>query len=337
VTAFSQLVQPSTLSPSAEEPPCALIVDTRSERADRIAVALAEEGLTVAIISEPDDLLQAAMALRPDIILCALEPLRFSAIELCDEVKSRQIGIRSCFVVTVDDDLDEEAAAAILFAGADDLITRADSRPSELRARVRGQLRHKRALDSLRRVRIERDALRQRASTDPLTGLWNRRGLDTVLAGHLHALQPFVVAFVDIDHFKLINDRYGHGMGDAVLVRLAEDLNANVRPEDAVARLGGEEFVIVLFGLGLDNGLLAAERLRRAVSCTPMEGGPAEVTVSIGIAGFDPSAPVDSDELLRRADLALYAAKRGGRDRTIVWPLPEGSMNSKEESVSHGA
>lgn len=317
----SYAAAPSTLAPSDEEAPCALIVDPRSERADRVASTLADEGITMAVVTDPDEAVQAVLALRPDIVLCALDPERFSAIELCDDVKSRQVGTRACFVVLAGGDIDERAAAAILFAGADDLIARADARPTELRARVRAQLRHKRALDALRRVRLERDALRQRASTDPLTGLWNRRGLDAVLAGHVRAHQAFVIAFVDVDHFKSINDRFGHAVGDLVLVRIADDLNANLRPEDAVARIGGEEFVVVLFGLGIENGQLAAERLRRAIGSSPVPDGPASVTVSIGIAAYDPVAPIDPEEVMRRADQALYAAKRGGRDRTVAWPF----------------
>ncbi|GAB2511579.1 GGDEF domain-containing protein [Lysobacter humi (ex Lee et al. 2017)] len=164
--------------------------------------------------------------------------------------------------------------------------------------------------------------LRRQASTDELTGLLSRRALHERAArwqaGVLEAGRAPCVALVDVDHFKRINDTYGHEAGDAVLRGLARRMRREQRAGDRVARYGGEEFLLLLDAASIAEAAAAAERLRAAVADAPFEAGDRAlpVTASLGLAAW----PADTDfaRAVGRADAALYAAKRGGRDRVVV-------------------
>lgn len=175
------------------------------------------------------------------------------------------------------------------------------------------------ALLTLRYVR----RLRELTLHDPLTGLLNRRALDTELQREWSRLQrdgaPFALLALDLDHFKRVNDRHGHLVGDEVLAQTAQRLRDTVRGSDLVARTGGEEFVVLMPGIDDAGARMAAERLRAAVAGTPfaVSAGPLPLSVSVGVATVcqPGSGPRDA---LQRADRALYAAKEGGRDRVVM-------------------
>jgi diguanylate cyclase (GGDEF)-like protein len=173
------------------------------------------------------------------------------------------------------------------------------------------------ALMCFERMRIE---LHRVATTDALTGLPNRRTISEHATQSFTQAkaraQPFSVAVIDIDHFKRINDRYGHDAGDHVLQRVAQTLSEHARGKQLVGRQGGEEFVALLEDANAPDSATAAERLREAVAAaTPLIGGnPESVTVSIGVATMN-EGDASFDDLLRRADRALYAAKDAGRNR----------------------
>jgi diguanylate cyclase (GGDEF)-like protein len=159
------------------------------------------------------------------------------------------------------------------------------------------------------------------AETDSLTGQPNRRALDELLKQQVkvaqHAGRVFSVLLLDIDHFKLVNDTHGHGVGDDTLRAFAQRVREHLRQGDTCARYGGEEFVVVLPGTTLVAALEVAERLRRGVAGAPLVSVPlVRATVSIGAAqhGADETA----EQLLARADSAVYAAKRGGRNQVRV-------------------
>ena len=168
------------------------------------------------------------------------------------------------------------------------------------------------AFDSAR----QRDTLREQARTDGLTGLLNHRAchetLSEELAGAAQAEQPLSVVVLDLDHFKSINDVYGHAEGDKVLKEVAARLRAAVRAGDTVARLGGEEFALILPGVDGDGAAEAAERARAAIAAVQVSG--AALTGSAGVAAF-PEDAHDAARLLELADGALYLAKRSGRDQ----------------------
>ena len=163
--------------------------------------------------------------------------------------------------------------------------------------------------------------LERLATTDALTGLHNRRylqrSLDFELARAQRAEHPFCLLMMDIDHFKRVNDTWGHAVGDRVLVRVAEILQEKLRTTDLRARWGGEEFVALLLDSDREAGLHTAEKIRAVVEDTPIDAGldePVRVTISIGVACF-PDDGVEERKLFSHADSALYRAKEGGRNR----------------------
>jgi diguanylate cyclase (GGDEF)-like protein len=175
-----------------------------------------------------------------------------------------------------------------------------------------------RALENRNQALVGR--LADEARTDPLTGLLNRRGLGEHAAVEIararRAGSLVAAACFDLDHFKGINDRWGHETGDRVLAGLGRLLMREARDIDIVARAGGEEFVVVLPGADLDGVSAFAERIRAALAAETSEDLPA-VHVSAGVVSR--VAPEDLASLLQQADAALYAAKRAGRDRTMPW------------------
>lgn len=155
--------------------------------------------------------------------------------------------------------------------------------------------------------------LRRLAETDSLTGLLNRHALEHVLPDE--SADPVAVVMLDVDHFKDVNDRYGHATGDVVLADIARALRNAVRLEDHVVRYGGEEFLLVLPSVSPDAALDTAERVRAAVS-ESVHVGDERITISAGVAHRLPDERRDA--LVARADVALYEAKRLGRDRTVA-------------------
>lgn len=170
------------------------------------------------------------------------------------------------------------------------------------------------------------EQIRQLATHDDLTGLLNRRAmLDRMqLEQHrsLRSGSPLLIAQLDIDHFKAVNDTHGHAAGDLVLQRFADTVRRNVRDTDVLARWGGEEFVLLLCDTPTADAVTLMERLRQAVQAmqvpVPQGDGPITVTVSIGLARHAPADPLAGT--LERADQALYAAKAGGRNRVVPAP-----------------
>jgi diguanylate cyclase (GGDEF)-like protein len=164
-----------------------------------------------------------------------------------------------------------------------------------------------------------------RAQTDPLTNLANKRAIqDTIKRLHAHAARtgdPLSLIVVDLDHFKRINDTYGHDRGDEALAAAAEALTGTVRASDFVGRMGGEEFVVLLPATNADAATLVAEKLREAIRALRVTDLADGMTASFGVATF-PEHAVETDALLRLADRALYLAKKLGRDRVEMAPRP---------------
>lgn len=245
-------------------------------------------------------------------------------LQLLAELRSRAHG-RAAAVLAVTAAGDAAAQISALDLGADDVI---DGPPDtgELALRLRAQLRRKARADRLRRQ--VSDGLRL-AVTDPLTGLSNRRSALARLARLAKGGgSPLAIMVLDLDHFKQVNDSWGHGAGDAVLIEAARRLSAVLRAEDLVARLGGEEFLVAMPGTDGAAAGRAAERLRRTVEAQPFSLPGRDmslaVTVSIGVSisgaedetGTDMNGgPNRAETLLGMADRALYAAKAAGRNR----------------------
>jgi diguanylate cyclase (GGDEF)-like protein len=171
-------------------------------------------------------------------------------------------------------------------------------------------------------LRQKIDRLRADADLDALTGLANRRRFRSALRGELERWRrygtPCALLYIDIDHLKQINDRFGHPAGDMVIRQIAQTLSEVSRDNDTAARLGGEEFALLLAGIDVDRAAVAAERLREAIGRKRLEGV-GQVTVSIGLAGCPASANSERS-LYDASDSALYVAKNGGRDRVAIAP-----------------
>ena len=175
--------------------------------------------------------------------------------------------------------------------------------------------------------------LEAEARVDKLTGVLNRRGFDERAQVELERARregtPVAVVSLDIDYFKRVNDEWGHEVGDRVLVRLGAVLRAHTRGGDVVGRLGGEEFVTLLPGTDVAQAKAIAERVRAGFAADP---GPPRVTVSAGVTAA--IGPASIEELMQVADSALYAAKRGGRDRTVVNDQALASTSPVKNSMS---
>ena len=161
----------------------------------------------------------------------------------------------------------------------------------------------------------------QAAFSDALTGFHNRRWLDQtlprIIQRHVRASEPLCIAIMDVDHFKRVNDGFGHPAGDAVLMQVGQLVRANLRPTDFAARMGGEEFALIFPQTSMPGAIRAAERLREAIGSASFDhdGRPLpQVTVSLGLVALEGAA--DSLQLLAQADEALYRAKQSGRNRT---------------------
>jgi diguanylate cyclase (GGDEF)-like protein len=180
-------------------------------------------------------------------------------------------------------------------------------------------------IDLLLRVHRDEQEMRRLASYDSLTGLLSRHAFfdnaNNYVSLARREKKSFSVLIIDLDHFKLINDRYGHPAGDAVLKLFADVVNSVARRSDIIGRLGGEEFAVVLPSTRSSEALEFAERLHHAINQAVLKfkGSAIRYSVSIGLAEFDKDSGDTIDDLLARADLALYQAKQGGRNQTATF------------------
>jgi len=240
------------------------------------------------------------------------------ALRICSQLKSLEKSRQTPILIIVDPD-DHQRLLRALDMGVNDYLIRPIDK-QELLARVSTQIRRWRYAEQLR---ISVQTSLEMAVTDALTGLYNRRYMDTQLgqmAAHsVNRGKPMSVLAIDVDFFKPVNDTHGHDAGDRVLQELAARMRASVRNIDMVCRTGGEEFIAVLPATDLRVAEKIAERMRKAISARPFNAAavPINITVSIGIAAIEgPDGNIE--ELLKRADQALYRAKRDGRNRIVL-------------------
>lgn len=240
-------------------------------------------------------------------------------VEICRKVRERRQQPHTYIILLTAKGRKEDIVEG-LETGADDYLTKPFD-AQELKARVRAGLRILELQDELLRAR---EALREQATHDDLTGLWNRRELLAMIQRELarthREKSAMALIMTDLDHFKQVNDTYGHRAGDAVLREAARRMASLVRVYDMVGRYGGEEFLIALPGCRAADARSQAERLRAAVAAEPFNtpAGVIAVTLSLGVAAVDGGTEVGAEALIHAADAALYRAKRGGRNRLEV-------------------
>jgi two-component system cell cycle response regulator len=294
-----------------------LLIEDKESSARRVSSMLSPRH-RVEIEADPQDALFRAAEGDYDLAIISLDLRSYDGLRLCSQLRSldrtRQLPI---LVLTNSDD--EARLNRGLDLGVNDYLLEPLDR-NEALARVRTQVRRKRFSDRLR------DSVQhtiEMAITDPLTGLNNRRYLERHFAALIETSakeeKPLSAIFLDIDHFKSINDTHGHAAGDEVLKAFARRVRQSVRGIDLVARYGGEEFVVVMPDTESEVAYRVAERLRETIAAEPFAVGGGvrvRVTVSAGISSVN-SAVDTPQSVLRRCDQALYRAKGEGRNRVV--------------------
>jgi diguanylate cyclase (GGDEF)-like protein len=256
-----------------------------------------------------------------DVVLCDIEMPGLDGEKLL-QVKASRPERADVPLIFLTANSNLERRVRLLEGGACDSITK-PFHPSDLVARLRLHLKIKLLQDELRE---KNEILSTLSTTDALTGLRNRRYVDEILAiEFLRARRygsPLALLMADVDHFKRVNDRYGHPAGDAVLRDIARVLQNNLRATDVAGRYGGEEFIVVMPQNSVNGAIRLAERWRASVENTLFtvpDGRVVDVTISLGVAGFLPAFEA-VDDMVVAADAALYQAKQAGRNRTEVAP-----------------
>ena len=296
-----------------------LLVEDRPASAERIVADLRDRH-EVVIETQPQEALFRAAETSPDLVIVSLDLENFDALRLCSQLRSLE-RTRTTPVLALAGREERTRILRGLDLGVNDYVLRPVDR-NELIARVRTQLRRKRYVDAMRDN--VQNAI-ELAAMDPLTGLGNRRFFEKQLAEALeraaHGGRSVSLMMIDVDHFKQINDQYGHEAGDHVLRSLAQRIKGVLRRTDPVCRYGGEEFLALLPDTPLVSATRVAERVRTMVESTPFRLGAGSaqlipVTISIGLAERGDDA--NAEALMRRTDRALYASKTAGRNRVTV-------------------
>jgi two-component system cell cycle response regulator len=295
-----------------------LLVDDDEVQAKQIVGKLGET-YEVAWVSDPEKALEASRGKPFDAIMISTLLAEADGLRLASQLKTQEETRNVPILVFVDED-DQRLMLKALEMGINDYLTVPVDK-NEMTARVRTQIRRKRYQEALKSNYQQSISM---AVTDALTGLYNRHYLNTHLENMVRQSlkngKPLALMIMDMDHFKAVNDTYGHDVGDMVLKRLAEIIVQTSRSTDLVARFGGEEFVILMPETDAQAALNAASRVREEVEQAPfaISGGETlHKTISIGVANLHPDGD-SAESLLKRADEALYSAKHSGRNQVKV-------------------
>ncbi|MEL6919417.1 MAG: PleD family two-component system response regulator [Pseudomonadota bacterium] len=304
---------------AANATPSVLVLESRTVQADRLAATMRGHA-DATRVEDARDALAAVLQGNHDCIIVSAEMKDYDPLRFISQVRSNNSTRFLPIILSVDTE-DDAMITRALELGVNDYMVRPID-PNEFLARLKTQVRRKRYHDGLRANVAESIEL---AVTDGLTGLHNRRYLDTHLATLVERAvnreRSLSLLITDLDHFKQVNDTYGHEGGDDVLREFARRLRASVRGIDLACRYGGEEFVIVMPDTSAVLAHEVAERLREGVAGEPFkltDGRAIDLTTSIGVATLGEADGKDPAKLLRKADQALYAAKEAGRNLVIA-------------------
>jgi two-component system, cell cycle response regulator len=290
-----------------------LIVDDDAITRFALCAALEQWGFIPVVAENADQALQKlATDTTPHLLVIDWSMPGMSGPDLCKTIRKREDG-QFFYILMLTGKEGNEAIIEAMEAGADDFLSKPfDHRVLKVRIAAGSRI-----------VRLEQ-TLNQLASRDALTQCWNRRMIDELFANSIaestRKRSNFSIMVLDIDHFKVVNDTFGHAAGDVALKHVVNLLNTNLREYDQVGRYGGEEFVILLPATDRNEAWGVAERIRSAIQFQPTivsEDVHIDLTVSIGIAQFDRSRDANQSAFFERADKALYTAKQSGRNRII--------------------
>jgi two-component system, cell cycle response regulator len=295
-----------------------LIVDDRPASYERVASMLTKEH-DVEVETDPNQVVFRAAEGNYDLLIVSLGLENFDALRLCSQIRSLD-RTRNLPILAITEPDNNARMLRGLEIGVNDFLIRPIEK-NELLARARSQVRKRRYTE---RLRDNVQASIEMAITDALTGLFNRRYMESHLGTLIEQAsargKPLATLVIDIDYFKAINDSHGHDAGDDVLRDFALRIKRSIRGIDLACRYGGEEFVIVMPETDMTVAAMVAERLRRRIAAEPFAIAQGSrripVTISIGIAGLRDNDDTPAN-LLKRADQALYRAKRDGRNRVV--------------------
>lgn len=310
-----------------------LMVEDKDFEERKIIDTLGQDNHQITAVHNGIDLMTQITQESFELIIVSLNLDNEDGLRLCSHLRSNE-RTRTTPILMIGEEQDMERIAHGLEIGAHDYVMRPVER-SELLARVRTQIRRKRFQE---RLKSSYEISLSMALTDSLTNLYNRRYLEVhlekLLEKNRHDRKRLAVLMVDIDNFKSVNDTYGHNVGDQILKIFAQRLKDNLRPTDLVARLGGEEFTVILPDVTKERAHMVAERLRRSIASVPITcatpDGCLKITTSIGGAIID-FEPHTVQEALERADKMLYDAKEKGRNCCVF--EVDGKLNPEDIPV----
>jgi two-component system cell cycle response regulator len=297
-----------------------LVVDDDDDGLYILKLLLSKMKYDVHTAKDGEEALQKAEALVPDIILLDVMMPKLNGFEVCKRVKATPEGMYiPIILLTAKSELMSKIEG--LDCGADEYLTKPYDM-SELTARIRSMLRIKQLNDSLRNANKQLEEL---SVTDELTRLFNRRYLNRKLEEEFRRAvrykRPLSCLMFDADHFKSVNDTYGHGFGDIVLRDIAQIILDTARLVDICGRFGGEEFLAILPDTNIDDARIVGERIRKKVEDFEFKDEHHSIhkTISVGIASLPNDSVKDEFQLLEWSDKALYEAKMSGRNKVVVY------------------
>ena len=293
-----------------------LAVDDSAIYRKLVEQSLSAEGCTLLFAKNGREALDLFAKHQPALIITDCNMPDMEGLELCKRIRG-DFPDRYCYLILLTSNSGKDKIVEGLRAGADDYLTK-PFHSGELVARVEVG---RRFVELHRQIQAKNRRLEEMALTDALTGLPNRRAIDVWAPRELSAAARhdfhFWAVMADLDFFKKVNDIYGHDAGDTALKAFAQILTAQTRESDMCARLGGEEFLVMMTHADKEGAKTAVERIRKQFEGTKLAFGNRTMTAtaSFGIAGFRGTKPPDWNSLVARADTALYAAKHNGRNR----------------------
>ncbi|MDG7056178.1 MAG: PleD family two-component system response regulator [Wolbachia endosymbiont of Meromenopon meropis] len=298
-----------------------LVVDEDISQAEQIYNVLSQRFTSIKVLNDPNEASKIGIDNNYDLIISDMQFSHTDGLRLCSEFRSK-VETRYTPILILSEDYHKNNLVKALNVGANDYLT-VPLDENELIARVNSQVKRKRYQDALRMNLFNNVEM---SIKDPLTNCYNRRYFDAhlknIVKDSVEKNRKLSLMILDIDHFKLVNDDFGHSAGDELLKQIQKRISENIRVMDLLARFGGEEFVVVMPDTDLSDAYSVAERIREIIATEPFILSSKKIThsitVSIGIAEMQKSDFNNIKKFIIRADRYLYKAKNNGRNRVFT-------------------